>query len=130
MVVNMENHPGWDAVIAQHAPQPWPKEYQGAPRLFVPCVRSVLNKDETLTLKLIALDQQPVKFVSVRVRLLGKGAWQTIAAKQVARAVCHAQLTGFTDDFEYFVEAQTQGGQTLRWPATAPEINQTVVIGE
>ena len=130
MVVNMENHPGWGALIAKQAPQPWPKEYQGKPRLIVPCVRSVLEKGETLTLKLIAIDQQPVNSVSVRVRSLGKGAWQTVAAKQVARAVWHAQLTGFTDDFEYFAEAQTQGGQTLRWPATAPELNQTVVTME
>ena len=83
---------------------------------------------KTVAGRLIALDQQPVNAVSVRVRSLGKGAWQSVAAKQVARAVWHAQLTGFTDDFEYFAEAQTQGGRTLRWPATAPERNQTVVI--
>jgi hypothetical protein len=130
MVVNMENHPGWDAVIAKHAAQPWPKEYQGAPRLIVPCVRSVLGKGETLALKLIALDQQPATSVSVRVRSLGTGAWKTIAAQPVARAVWQAQLPARADDFEYFFEAQTAGGHTLRWPATAPQLNQTVVLKE
>ena len=128
MVVNMENHPGWAAAVAKRAPQPWPKEYQGAPRLIVPCVRSVLEQGETLNVTLIALDQQPVRSVALRVRSLGHGPWKTIAAQHVARAVWQAQLPAFPDDFEYCAEAQTQGGQTCRWPATAPELNQTVVI--
>jgi len=32
------------------------------------------------------------------------------------------------EDFEYRIEAMTAGGAILTWPATAPEINQTVLV--
>jgi len=74
MVVSMENNPGWGAAISNHAVQPWPKDYQGAPRLIVPTLRSVVTRGETLALKIIALDKQPVKSVVVRLRPLSKGS--------------------------------------------------------
>ena len=103
--------------------------YYGASRLIVPTVRSVAIKGEALTLKIIALDKQPVKSVTVHVSPLGQGNWQTIPATHLARAVYQAKLPAAMEDFEYFAEAQTLGGETLRWPATAPEMNQTVVLG-
>ena len=126
MVVNMENHPNWDAAVAANAKQPWPKEYQGQPRLIVPCVRSVVNKGESLKLTIIALDKSPVNFVVVHVRRLGKGPWQTIPATRIARAVYEAKLPAEEDDFEYYITA----GKNLVWPATATNINQTVVVTE
>jgi len=65
MVVNMETHQPWTAAVAKHVNQPFPKEYQGAPRLIVPCVRSVVGKDEALQLKIIALLNKPVESVTV-----------------------------------------------------------------
>jgi hypothetical protein len=32
------------------------------------------------------------------------------------------------DDIEYYLRAETASGQTLVWPTTAPEMNQTVVV--
>lgn len=141
MVVNMENHPGWDATVAKHVAQPWASEYQGAPRLIVPAVRSIVNKGESLKLKIIALDRQPVKSVVARIRPLGKGDWQGIPATHIARAVWQATLPAAAEDFEYHVVAeaaatdqpQSENRKTkmqLVWPATAPAINQTVVITE
>ena len=78
MVVNMENHPDWDATIAKRAAQPWSKEYSGRSRLIVPTVRGAVMKGEILKLKIIALDNRPEKSVIVHVRPLGKGSWQTI----------------------------------------------------
>jgi hypothetical protein len=130
MVVNMENHPGWGAAVAKHAAQPWPKEYQGPPRLIVPTVRSVADKGESLTLRIIALDRQPVGSVSVKHRPLGSGQWQTFPATHLARAVWQARLPAATEDFEYYLEAQTADAKPLHWPATAPQLNQTVVIRE
>ena len=127
MVVNMENHPGWAATVAGHTPHPWPKTYQGRPRLIVPTVRSVLNEGELLKLKIIAIDKEPMQSVAVRLRPLGKDDWRTIPAAHIARAVYEARLPAAEDDFEYYVSAATAGGKTVLWPAAAPRLNQTVV---
>ena len=128
MVVNMENHPGWGPAVAKAATQPWPKEYGGEPRLIVPTTRSLANKGESLTLMIIALDKQPAKSVRAKLRPLGSRKWRTVEASHQERAVWQAKLPAGTQDFEYCVEAQTADGQTLRWPATAPAMNQTVVV--
>jgi hypothetical protein len=125
-VVNMENHPGWGGTVARHTTQPWPKDYQGRPRLIVPTVRSVVNQGESLEVKVIALAQQPVKAVMVHFRPLGMGDWQVRPARQVARAVFLAELPAAQGDFEYTLTA----GDGLVWPATAPAMNQTVVVAE
>jgi len=41
-----------------------------------------------------------------------------------------AKLPAARDDFEYYIEASLAGGEKLRWPATAPQLNQTVVATE
>lgn len=107
--------------------QPW-KDYRGKPRLIVMNSRGSLSKGESLNLKIIAMDEQPVESVYVRFRLLGKGSWQTIDAKHVARAVWNAALPSFKEDIEYHVIAKTLAGTKLIWPATAPEHNQTIII--
>ena len=123
-VVTMETHPGWGPAVAKHVKQAWPKEYQGAPRIIVPCVRSVINKNESLKLKIMVLSSSPCKSVSVRVRPLGKREWQAADAKHVARGVWQAELPASIDDYEYYITA----GDKLVWPATAPQLNQTVVV--
>ena len=100
-----------------------PGNYAGKSRLIVPTVRSVLTKDESLKLRIIALANEPVKSVTVHVRPLGKGEWKEIPATHIARAVFEAKLPAAADDFEYYV---TDG--SLTWPPTAPQLNQTIVI--
>lgn len=109
--------------------QPWP-DYRGPARLVVLTARNSQRAGEALPLRLIALDQQPVKSVSVRVRPLGGGKWKKVSAKHLARAVYQAQLPAAKKDFEYYVSAQTANGQQLVWPATAPALNQIVVVTE
>jgi hypothetical protein len=36
-------------------------------------------------------------------------------------------LFSVQSDVEYYVAGETAGGKKLIWPATAPELNQTVV---
>ena len=60
----------------------------------------------------------------------GRGEWRTLEAAHLARSVCRAKLPAATEDFEYFVEAHTADGYTLRWPVTTPELNQTVILTE
>ena len=100
--------------------------YAGQPRLIVPTVRSVLLKGEAFRLKIIALDKQPVSSVTVKRRPLGGKGWQEVRAQHIARAVWEAKFPVAADDFEYFITA----GDKLIWPATAPRINQTVVLLE
>jgi hypothetical protein len=107
-----------------------PKTYGGEPRLIVLTARGSAAQAERLSLPIIALDRTPVQSVEVKVRPLGQGEWRTITARHMARAVYRAELPPAMADFEYYVQARTDGGQTLRWPAAAPERNQTVVVEE
>jgi hypothetical protein len=127
-VVTMENYPDWGPRVAQHATQPWPKAYQGTPRIIVTTVRSIVAKGEALTLKIIALDKQPIKSLSVKIRQLGTVNWQSVPSRHLTRAVHEATLPPAQDDFEYYITAETAASQTLVWPATAPGLNQSVVI--
>ena len=101
-----------------------PVTYAGKDRLIVPTVRSVVNKGESLPIKIIALAKDSVKFVTFHVRPLGKGEWKEMPATHVARSVYEAKLPAAQDDFEYYITA----GDNLVWPATAPQLNQTVVV--
>lgn len=111
------------------AAQPW-KDYRGDPRLVVMTARTTARPGEALALRIVALDRQPVKSVTVKLRPLGQGEWHTLGASHQARAVWRAKLPPATEDFEYFVESQTADAKTLRWPTSAPQLNQTVVIAE
>jgi hypothetical protein len=119
-----------DAALAKHlgeplpaAAQPW-QDYRGDPRLVVITARTSAGQGESLKLRIIALDKEPVKSVTVKIRPLGQGAWQTIPATHLARAVFEATLPAARGDFEYYVTA----GKGLIWPATTPRLNQTVVV--
>jgi hypothetical protein len=94
----------------------------------VPTVRSVVGQGEILTVKILALAQQPVKSVTVQLRSMGEGSWRTVEASHQDRAVWLVKLPAAAEDFEYSVEAETADAKILRWPVTAPEINQTVVV--
>jgi hypothetical protein len=76
----------------------------------------------------VALDREPAKEVTIHVRPLGRGDWQSLQATHLGRAVWRADLPGAADDYEYFLDARTADGKTLRWPAGAPELAQTVVV--
>ena len=129
MVVNMEVHPDWGPAVARAVGKPFPKEYLGDPRIIVTPVRSVASKGEALTLKIITLDKQPVKSVNIKFRPLG-GKWQNLPAVHITRGVFKAVLQPVLTDFEYMVIAETVAGTKLIWPATSPEMNQSVIIME
>jgi hypothetical protein len=129
MVASMEVNPGWGPAVAKAVGKPLPKDYQGTPRIIVTPVRSVVGKGEMLTIKIIALDKLPVKRINIKVRPLG-GKWQDIPAVNVTSTVFKAILQPASEDFEYQVIAETSSGTKLIWPATAPEMNQTVIIME
>ena len=104
------------------------KTYQGHPQIIVPTVRSVLYQGETLHLKLVVLDRRPVTSMALLWRPLGKGEFQRVNVPHVARAVYRVESPSPGEDFEYRIEVTTASGTSVMWPATAPEINQTVLL--
>jgi len=128
MVVNMENNSTWFSSVAKVASQPWPKTYALEPRIIVPTLRSNVSKDEALRLTFIVLQQQPPAEVTLLWRPLGAGEFRKIPAQLEARATYHVTLPRTEESFEYRIEAKTADGKTILWPATAPKMNQTVVV--
>jgi hypothetical protein len=109
------------------AATPW-KDYRGTPHLVAMNPRTTLSAGESQTLKVVAMASSPTSSVRILMRPLGGKEWRTVPATHVARAVWKASLPPAEADFEYFLEAQTADGKNLRWPASAPEMNQTVVV--
>ena len=106
------------------------KYYAGEPRLFVPEVRTGIVAGETLHLTAIVLGVEP-QTVEVRWRPLGAGPFAKAPLAHVARGVYAVSLPAESVrfDFEYYVQA-TAGNKVLVFPATAPAMNQTVVVAE
>jgi hypothetical protein len=61
---------------------------------------------------------------------MGKGKWRKLPLTHVGRAVFKVELPRAREAFEYYVTADTASGQKLVWPATAPQLSQTVVVRE
>ncbi|UCG48882.1 MAG: hypothetical protein JSU94_03690, partial [Phycisphaerales bacterium] len=107
------------------------KRYEGPARVIVPTVRGALRTGEDLKLKIIVLDRSRPAKVTLYWRPIGTGDFKTAQAKHVARAVYSAAIPARAigqEDVEYYVEAALSGDEKLVFPASAPLINQTVVL--
>jgi hypothetical protein len=104
-------------------------EYRGPARIIVPTVRSAVRERESLALKLIVLSRSHVRTVAVRWRPMGQGEFRAVAAEHRGRCVYSAALPPAEGSgLEYYVMAVTDHDGELVWPATAPSLNQTVVV--
>jgi hypothetical protein len=63
----------------------------------------------------------------VYLREMGKSRFREFSMRQVAEAVYTVEVPQQAQDFEYYVAVEA-AGEELRWPATAPERNHTVII--
>jgi len=143
-VANLEQHSmkrlklltGHDAALEEILGEPLPvdtrcwKDYRGVDRLIVPTVRTSLMADEDLNLKVILLTAKPPQDAALYWRIMGGSDYERIPLAHVARSVYHVtipaeKIKGF--DLEYHVVA-IANGQELRFPATAPLINQTIIV--
>ena len=104
--------------------------YSGPLRLIVPTMQGSLSAGEDLKLKVIILSSAAPKGAVIYSRPIGKGNYKKMPLKHIARSVYSARIpTGqIENDLEYYIEASTMDGQECTFPATAPDINQTVVI--
>jgi hypothetical protein len=125
-----------DKTIADALGAPLPDEielsqaYIGPARLIVPTVRTQIAHGEALTVKALLLSAKLPTEVALHWRRLGEAKFTKVPLKYVplkhmVRGVYSVTLPAkaVQADLEYYVEA----GQ-LRWPATAPELCQTVVV--
>jgi hypothetical protein len=108
--------------------------YDGPPRLIVPTARASLRAGEDLRLKIIFVGRASphdgrAGTLALHWRPLGKGTFERMPLEHVARGVYSVRIPAsrITDDIEYYVQASV-GADTLRFPATAPAMNQTVVV--
>jgi hypothetical protein len=105
------------------------QSYHGPMRIIVPTTRTSLAANEALRLKVIILSEAPPRAAALCWRKLGERRFAKIPLKLLARGVYSVQLPASAkDDFEYYLQAEPKRGQPVYFPATAPNLNQTVVI--
>lgn len=149
-VANLEQHTrkrlnflgAHDAELAAALGSPLPdtcqpsEAYTGPARIIVPTVRTLIEPGESLTLKVIIIapggeQRKPTPATGhVLWRPMGRGAFSKMPLTHVARGVYRAELPPMpagTEAFEYYIEANHEATR-LVYPATAPAMNQTVVV--
>jgi hypothetical protein len=107
------------------------KEYPGSKRIIVPTVRSVLKKGENLQIELILPGINPKEAI-VFWGPMGTKKHNVLNMEHVNRSVYSAIITSelIGDDLEYYIRITTEDSGVYFFPATAPELNQTVIVIE
>ena len=103
------------------------RDYDGPPRLVVPAVRTSLEAGEALSPKALVLARAEAGEVALFWRAMGRGRFVRVPFRHVARGVYEVRLPAPAGDIEYYVEAAADG-RTVRFPVTAPDRAQTVVV--
>ena len=104
--------------------------YDGPARMIVLTARTSLTPGEDLRLKVIILGREKPEKGTLYWRPLGKGEFETVPLQHAARGVYWATILASRikgGDFEYYVQASA-GASDVRFPATAPGMNQTVIV--
>lgn len=137
-VANLEQHtfpamidaPGQELSTLMGAPLPdearLRTDHAGKARIVVPTKRGSLEEGEPLRIWAAVIDPGPASRARVFWRELGNGRFKETPLTNRARSVYEATLDT-KGDIEYYIQVETGGGETIRWPATAPTVNQTVV---
>ena len=105
--------------------------YRGPARIIVPTVRSSIRAGEALHLRILILSEQPPRQATLYSRSLGEGSFGGSKLAHVARGVYSAILRAPRENetaLEYYVEVICAKEQAVCFPATAPQMNQTLVV--
>jgi hypothetical protein len=123
-----------DGALKEMLGEPLPPEaavsatYEGMPRIFVSARRTQMNAHEPQELRAFVLSSPKPAGVSLHWRTLGGTTFETVPATHRARQAYRVNLPAQAPGtVEYYLEASLENGQRVRWPATAPAINQTVI---
>jgi len=141
-VCNFEQHvfpallhaPAKELVQALGRPLPadaqLPADYRGPVRVILPTLRGTLAAGEALNLKILVLAPRAPGAVTLHWRELGGGPFARAPARHDARGVYRATLAPPAGALaaEYYVEVTPAEGEPVRFPASAPALNQTVVV--
>ena len=105
------------------------KAYTGKTRVIVPTDESILSRGKDFYLRIRVLSS--AKNISGRLlwRNLGSGKFKSIRLKRMDRNVFDVDIpaSDIATDFEYYTEILA-GTELVKFPATTPEINRTVVL--
>jgi len=107
------------------------KSYGGRSRVIVPTVRCSLAAGEDLRLNVILLAQKQPRDAFLYWRPLGTDNYTTVALTHIARGVYSVTVPAReikNSDLEYHVKVTFEDNHAIYFPATAPNINQTVVV--
>ncbi|MEI6678235.1 MAG: malectin domain-containing carbohydrate-binding protein [Mariniphaga sp.] len=104
--------------------------YEGPARIIVPTVRTQIAPNEKLSLKIILVGGTQPKTATLHWRTMGSGSFRRVPLEHIARSVYSVSLPAETNDFEYYIETGGTNGTKLMWPATAPQLNQTVIVAD
>ncbi len=103
--------------------------YRGPPRIIVPTKRTSMAANESPYLKVIILSEQPPRRAELHWRKLGARRFATVPLAHVVRGVYRVRLPApGQDDFEYLIRVEPARGEPVFFPATAPKLNQSVVV--
>jgi hypothetical protein len=104
--------------------------YMGPDRLIVPVRRTSIEKGRSLQIKVIVLADD-VRRVVVRWRPLGADQWRDGSFEHMARSIYRATIpagAATSPGFEYCFEVNVGDDKMLKYPATAPDLNRSVVV--
>ena len=106
-----------------------PRVYAGAPRIIVAAKPATVEKGAPVTVRAAVLDSAAPDIIRLRWRPLGEGDFFVAPMENTERQTYTGSFDpGNAFAVEYFIEAKTGGGEVVRWPATAPELNHSVVV--
>ncbi len=110
-----------------------PTYYTGVPKIIVSKMRSILQNDECLNLKIRLISPNGVSPLNLEIfwRELGKQRFKSQKLQHINRGVYHAYLSPneISDEgLEYFIQVDFTNGDQIRFPSAAPIINQTVIL--
>lgn len=107
------------------------QEYRGPTRVIVPTVRTSLMAEENLKLKVIILSQDKPRRGCLYWRPLGADKYNRIPLVHISRSTYSVAIPAKrieARDLEYHVKVTADDGREITFPATAPQMNQTVVV--
>jgi hypothetical protein len=93
----------------------------------VPAARTSLEAGESLKIKVVVLSKEKPGAAFLRWREMGRGAFKSVPLAHQARGVFAVTLPPPGEAIEYYIEAKA-GAEAAVFPASAPALNQTVIV--